>query len=185
MLVKPSNQILLIGGTSHTGKSTLAATWAETHGARVVQTDLLKRHPGRPWRPEGEEVPPHVAEHYLSHTTEALFDDVLRHYRDRWPEVLALLEAHLADADSGPLVVEGSALWPEWSAGFHHPRVSSQWLVVQPETLRQRIWADSRYEDKAGRDAAMIESFLARTVLFQERLVDVMQRLRLKATHVG
>lgn len=43
-----SHPILLIGGTSHTGKSTLAAAWAEAHGARVVHTDLLKRHPGRP-----------------------------------------------------------------------------------------------------------------------------------------
>src|SRR5215468_118437 len=56
--------VILIGGTSHTGKSTVAKRIAERLGAICVSTDSLARHPGRPW-PAAREVPPHVVEHYL------------------------------------------------------------------------------------------------------------------------
>ena len=41
-------RVLLIGGPSHTGKSTLAETLAAELGWNHVSTDSMARHPGRP-----------------------------------------------------------------------------------------------------------------------------------------
>ena len=52
--------VVLIGGTSHVGKSTVARALATSLGFRHVSTDRLARHPGRPWTT----TRPHVREHY-------------------------------------------------------------------------------------------------------------------------
>ena len=44
----PHIKLILIGGTSHTGKSTLARQLAEELGWNYLSTDQLARHPGRP-----------------------------------------------------------------------------------------------------------------------------------------
>ena len=50
-------RILLIGGTSHVGKSTLAQLLALKLGWNYRSTDKLARHPGRPWQPKAEDIP--------------------------------------------------------------------------------------------------------------------------------
>lgn len=69
-------RVVLIGGTSHTGKSTVAKRIAEKIGATCVSTDSLARHPGRPW-PAARDVPPHVVRHYLELGDHALITSVL------------------------------------------------------------------------------------------------------------
>jgi hypothetical protein len=44
-------RVVLIGGTSNVGKSTLAQAVAERLGFEYLSTDGLARHPGRPWPP--------------------------------------------------------------------------------------------------------------------------------------
>ena len=106
-------RVVLIGGTSHVGKSTLAESLAARLGWTRISTDSLARHPGRPWKPKGEEVPDHVAEHYLSLSVDELLEDVLRHYRAVvWPKVEAIVASRLNDSCETGLVLEGSALWP-------------------------------------------------------------------------
>ncbi|WP_316959625.1 hypothetical protein [Streptomyces sp. TRM68367] len=56
--------MVLIGGTSHTGTSTVARAVAGRLGFACRSTDGLVRHPGRPWRTPEHEVAPYVAEHY-------------------------------------------------------------------------------------------------------------------------
>jgi 2-phosphoglycerate kinase len=41
-------RVLLIGGTSNVGKSTVAQAVAKKLGFEVLSTDKLARHPGRP-----------------------------------------------------------------------------------------------------------------------------------------
>jgi 2-phosphoglycerate kinase len=43
-------RVVLIGGTSNVGKSTVAQAVAERLGFEYLSTDELARHPGRPWR---------------------------------------------------------------------------------------------------------------------------------------
>ena len=42
-------RVILIGGSSHTGKSTAAREIAGRLGWSHLSTDSLARHPGRPW----------------------------------------------------------------------------------------------------------------------------------------
>jgi cytidylate kinase len=54
-------RLLLIGGSSHLGKTTLAQSLASYLGWNYCSTDKLARHPGRPWQVNSKEIPQHVA----------------------------------------------------------------------------------------------------------------------------
>lgn len=80
MTLRQRPRAVLIGGTSHAGKSTLAADLAAQFGCDQQSTDRMARHPGRPWLPPGLPLPPHVRAHYQDNEVEALIDSVLAHY---------------------------------------------------------------------------------------------------------
>ena len=81
------HRAVLIGGTSHTGKSTVSRALAERFGWICRPTDKMARHPGRPWQTAPAQVPAHVANHYRTLPVDKLIADVLRHYTDNvWPE---------------------------------------------------------------------------------------------------
>ena len=86
------SRVILIGGPSHAGKSTLAQHLSESRGWKVIATDQLARHPGRPWKTPPETVPQPVAEHYLSLLADELLADVLQHYRSLWPTISRLIK---------------------------------------------------------------------------------------------
>ena len=69
-------KVLLIGGTSHVGKSTIAKRLAAQLGWNHLSTDQLARHPGRPWRNDELPVPSDVIAHYSRLTTTELVDAV-------------------------------------------------------------------------------------------------------------
>ena len=111
----PNLKVILIGGSSQAGKSTLSESLAATLGWTRLSTDSLARHPGLPWRPAPEKVPKHVAEHYLCLSVDDLIDDVLRHYKvNVWSKVEAIIASRSNDPSTTGIVVEGSALWPEF-----------------------------------------------------------------------
>src|ERR1700722_7640133 len=99
------HRVILIGGTSHSGTSALARHVGVRPGWVHVSTDSLARHPGRPWRDEGE-VPPHVMEHFLNLADEALLDSVLAHYRTMRPTIEALIRKHADNESEDRLVLE-------------------------------------------------------------------------------
>jgi hypothetical protein len=74
-------RLLLIGGASHVGKSTLAQSLATYLAWDYCSTDKLARHPGRPWQVNIQDIPKHVADHYQFLSANELLDDVLLHYR--------------------------------------------------------------------------------------------------------
>ncbi len=124
-------RVILIGGSSHVGKSTLARSLADTLGWRLLSTDTMARHPGRPWRSAPEPVPDHVAEHYLTLSVGELITDVLHHYRiNVWPTVWTLIRSATAEASSDRLILEGSALWPEFAATLGLDGLAALWLNV-------------------------------------------------------
>jgi 2-phosphoglycerate kinase len=178
-------RVLLVGGTSHTGKTTLARALASRLGYRYQATDKLARHPGRPWRTPPEQVPPHVADHYLSLSLDTLIADVLRHYRENvWPQVVALVEATVADPDLVGLVIEGSALWPKQAPALLSPEVAGLWLTASDDLLRARIYRSSDYPTRSPRGRAMIDKFLARTCRYNALMMDAVRRLGLTSIDV-
>ena len=171
--LRPELKAVLIGGTSHVGKSTVSESLAAALGWEHVSTDSLARHPGRPWKPAPEKVPDHVAEHYLGLSVEELVDDVLCHYRvNVWPKVAGIVASYTNDTASTGIVLEGSALWPELAARLDCDKVGAIWLKASEGVLRQRIHEGSRYGSKSRREREMIDKFLQRTVAYNLRMVD-------------
>lgn len=152
-------KVLLIGGTSHTGKSTLAQHLSQMLEWKTISTDGLARHPGRPWKVLPEMVPPPVAEHYLSLSVDELLADVLRHYRRLWPTISDLIVR-----SETPLVVEGSALCPEWVAPLTSGKTAI-WLTANDDFLRQRIYATSGFDKADEPQKELIRKFVGRTLL--------------------
>lgn len=177
-------RVILIGGTSHTGKSMLAASLAERLGWRTLSTDHLARHPGRPWRAPPGVVPADVAEHYRSLSAETLLDDVLQHYRKLWPSIRELVTRHATDHGSERLIVEGSALWPESVASLQVQRVAAVWLTASDSLIQRRIADASRLAEVTGDERLLIEKFLERTLCYNERMLKAIARLGLVSIDV-
>ena len=166
--------VILIGGPSHVGKSTVSESLAVALGWIHVSTDSLARHPGRPWRPALEKVPDPVVEHYVHLSVEELIEDVLRHYRvNVWPKVEAIVASHSNDPSTNGIVVEGSAVWPEFATNLDFGKVAALWLTASEEVLRHRIRAGSLYSSKSPREQMIIDKFLERTIAYNTRMVDV------------
>ncbi|MFI9829098.1 hypothetical protein ACIHIX_15535 [Streptomyces sp. NPDC051913] len=159
-------RVLLIGGTSHTGKSTVARAAAERLGFTYRPTDLLARHPGRPWRTPDREVPPQVAEHYGTLGVDELIDSVLDHYARLWPRIEELITEHAVGTGPG-LVLEGSALWPSRVAALDVPRVEAVWFTADEGVLADRMHAAARYGEASAEERYLVDRFVARARRFQ------------------
>ena len=179
MKVHQNLRMILIGGSSHVGKSTLSESLAAELGWTKVSTDTLARHPGRPWKPEPEKVPDNVAKHYLSLSVDELLRDVLCHYRvNVWPKVEAIVVSYLNDTSSAGVIVEGSALWPEFATGLNFDRTAALWLTASEEVFRQRIYDESLYRSKSPRGQMMVDKFLERTLVYNAQMIEVVRRHR-------
>ena len=172
--VHPNTRVILIGGSSHSGKSALSESIAANLGWNRISTDTLARHPGRPWRPELEKVPDHVAEHYLSLSVEELIQDVLHHYRvNVWPKVEEIVASHINDPSRGRLIIEGSALWPELVATLDFDNIATLWLTASETVFRQRIRDESLYHSKTLRKRRMVDKFLERTLVYNAQMIEI------------
>ena len=163
-------RVILIGGSSHVGKSTLADSLAAKLGWPQISTDKLARHPGRPWP---EPVPDHVAEHYLSLSVRELIEDVLHHYKvNVWPQVEAIVTEIATDTSKEGIIVEGSALWPEFVATLDVANLAAIWLTASDVVFEQRIHAASQYRTKSQRERRMVDKFLKRSLLYNAQMTD-------------
>ncbi|MEU3716410.1 AAA family ATPase [Streptomyces californicus] len=177
-------RVVLIGGTSNTGKSTVAGRLAERLGFEHRSTDGLARHPGRPWRTPEHEVPPHVAEHYATSTPDELLASVLAHYERLWPRIEELITDRARPGAAG-LVLEGSALLPERVARLTVPRTAAVWLTADDAVLRDRVRTAGRYARASEEERLLMDRFLARTHRFQTRTVEAVESLGLARLDVG
>ncbi|GHH66728.1 hypothetical protein GCM10017673_12750 [Streptosporangium violaceochromogenes] len=179
-------RVVLLGGTSNVGKSTVAHAVAARLGFRCLSTDNLGRHPGRPWRTPEREVPAHVAEHYGSLAVDEMITSVLRHYERLWPRVEELITTHVTGDDAGPgLVLEGSALWPARVARLDVPRTAAVWLTADASVLRARIRAAGHYETATAGERHLMDRFLARTERYQSLMLDAVDSLALDRLDAG
>ena len=175
--LQPNLKVILIGGSSHVGKSTVADSLSARLGWVHISTDSLARHPGRPWRTAPEKVPDHVAEHYLCLSIDELIEDVLRHYRANvWPMVEEIVASHLDDTSTTGIVLEGSALLPELVMNLDIDKIVAVWLTASEEVFRHRIHDGSLYRWKSPREQLMIDKFLERTLAYNALLVHAVNR---------
>ncbi|QWF84692.1 AAA family ATPase [Amycolatopsis sp. CA-230715] len=184
--VRPSlreARVILIGGTSNVGKSTVAQALADRLEYEYRSTDKLARHPGRPWPTPDRAVPAHVAEHYRTLTVDELITSVLEHYQRLWPRVEQLIADRAAN-DTG-LVLEGSGLWPALVAELTVPRTAAIWLTAEKTVLSDRMRAASGYEEADQEHRHLVEKFLGRTIRYQELMLADLIKLGLPCLPVG
>lgn len=179
------HRLLLIGGSSHVGKSTLAQSLASHLRWNYCSTDQLARHPGRPWQAKVEDIPKHVADHYQWLLADELLEDVLQHYRKNvWPLIEHMLTLHATDWSSEKLVMEGSALLPELVVTLNFENISTLWLTANNEFLKQRIYTTSQYETKSTYEKMLVDKFLQRNCLYNDRIMDAVAQLGLVSLNV-
>ena len=179
------HKLLLIGGSSHAGKSTLAQSLSSHLRWNYRSTDKLARHPGRPWQAKSEEIPKHVADHYQLLTADELIEDVLQHYRKNvWPLIEDIVTFRATDASSEKLVMEGSALLPELVVTLNLDNIATIWLTASNEFLRRRIYTASQYETKSPYEKMLVDKFLQRNCLHNARIIDAVDRLGLLSLDV-
>lgn len=178
-------RVILLGGSSHAGKSTVAQTLAAQLGWTCLSTDKLAKHPGRPWRAAPKAVPGHVATHYLTLTPPQLIEDVMRHYeRTVWPMVETLVTAHASGAAPERLVLEGSAILPHRVAANAWDCVGAVWLTGGDELFAQRIRDASAYAHRSATERQMIDAFLERTLRFNALTTAAVRQHGLSAVEV-
>ncbi|MFJ3670627.1 hypothetical protein ACIPSE_29635 [Streptomyces sp. NPDC090106] len=166
---------LLIGGTSHCGRSSAARTVAGRLGWEHRSTDLLARHPGRPWPIPDRKVPPHVAEHYRTLTVDESTGSVLDHHTRLRPRVVELIAERVREDGPG-LVLEGSALRPGNVAALSVPHTRAVWLTADEETLEARMRESARDAE----NRALVDEFLARSLRHQRLTVASVDALGLR-----
>ncbi|MBJ3783754.1 hypothetical protein [Devosia sediminis] len=149
---------VLIGGTSHCGKSTLAADIGTATGAAVGSTDQMARHPGRPWLG----VPEPVAEFYETLSDETIYWFLRVHHTNMWP--MLALEIERQRAGGQGFVLEGTALRPESLAGLAGDHLVTLCLCANADFLVDRIRRESDYEARDTRMRRLIDRFVTRSI---------------------
>ncbi|MEM7555927.1 MAG: 2-phosphoglycerate kinase [Cyanobacteria bacterium P01_A01_bin.84] len=173
-------RVILIGGSSHTGKSTLAGALATKLGWSYRSTDKLARHPGRPWvGTNGKAIPEHVAEYYREMSVDALFLDVLSHYKNNvLPIIEVIVHSYTSDLSTECLVLEGSALLPEFVANLvRENNVKAIWLTARDELFQHRIKSESNFCHLCQDKKHLIQKFLNRTLLYNKYIKEEVDRL--------
>ncbi|MEC4812387.1 MAG: 2-phosphoglycerate kinase [Scytonema sp. PMC 1069.18] len=173
-------RVILIGGSSHVGKSTLGRSLAAKFGWSYRSTDKLARHPGRPWvGANGKAIPEYVAEHYGALSIEALFLNVLSHYeKNVLPQVEAIVHSHASDLSIECLILEGSALWPGSVANLVGENgVKAIWLTASDQLFRNRIFSESNFYNVSEDEKHLIQKFLDRTLFYNQHMREKVERL--------
>lgn len=154
---------VLISGTSHTGKSTLASSICEASGWAILSTDRLGRHPGRPW----PTVRPHVAEFFASLSDETIYQLLLHHHENMWPLIERLLLDHRWSEK--PLVLEGSALRPEYLKDLASKETAMICLYSDHDFLRDRMQRQSGFDRLDERHRGIVRKFIQRSLHDNDR----------------
>jgi len=149
---------LVIGGSSHCGKSTLAQRVSEALDWRVKSTDALGRHPGRPW----PSIPAPVEEFYETLSDDTIYWFLRVHHTNLWP-LLARTIAEEKTAGGG-YVLEGSALRPENLATLNDAELRAVCLFADPEFLAERMKRASGYGQQDARQKRLIDKFITRSL---------------------
>jgi len=149
---------ILIGGTSHVGKSTLAERLAGRLGWAGLSTDGLGRHPGRPWLA----MPPPVAEFYGRLSPETIHWFLKVHHENMWRAIRPMIEA---ESGAGRrFVLEGAALRPEYIAPLVSDEIFGVLLHADDAFLVDRMRSAAGYERRDAAERRLIDAFIDRSL---------------------
>ncbi len=150
--------VILIAGSSHVGKTTLARRLSEALGWETISTDGLGRHPGRPW----PTVRPSVAEFYERLEPETIYWFLRVHHDNMWPILKPLITGRAAVQKT--LLLEGSALRPESIAPLLSDVVTGICLYADADFLREKMRGEAGYCRADGITRALVDKFIERSL---------------------
>lgn len=162
---------ILLGGSSHCGKSTLATRLGAELGWTVLSTDKLGRHPGRPWM----DIPQPVEEFYDTLSEETIYWFLRVHHQNMVPLLEGLIKEHVASGEG--FVLEGSALRPELIATQVRPDLHGMLLTADPDLLVSRIHQSADYANLTPARQRRTDRFITRSMR------DQAEKLASAATH--
>ncbi|WP_332305499.1 hypothetical protein [Rhizobium sp. GR12] len=156
--MRPTLSTILISGTSHVGKSTLAALLSAKLGCEAISTDGLARHPGRPW----PGIPAPVEEYYRQLSADTIYWFLKVHHQNIWPLIRARIDSR---SGTGKLTVfEGAALRPELIAPLLEDTTAGVFLHAENDFLLERMRSEARYEDAAADQRRIMDAFIERSL---------------------
>ena len=177
MTNRPS--VLLIFGTSHVGKSTLADQIGGSVGWPVRSTDQMAQHPGRPW----PHVKPPVSEFYANLSDKAVYWFLQAHHENMWPGIQREIIAATQSKDG--VIFEGSALRPEFIASLDTPNALAIGLYAGSDFLRSRIENESNYAQQDDRTRKLIDAFVRRSLTDNAMIVSTAKQHGLQLVDVS
>ncbi|MCB0145331.1 MAG: hypothetical protein KDE50_35945, partial [Caldilineaceae bacterium] len=131
--------------------------------------------------------PPHLVEHYSSLSVAELFAGVRNHYVNMWPKINALITSRATDLSMEPLVLEGSAIWPETVVTLDSEdseNVAAVWVAPSDALLQQRIQHVSGFAQASVSEQAIIQKFMGRALLYNQHMRETIKRFGLAALPV-
>jgi 2-phosphoglycerate kinase len=149
---------IVIGGSSHVGKTILAKGLAHALERELVSTDNLGRHPGRPW----PSVRAQVAEYYSSLSDDTVHWFLQVHHENMWPRIQSIVSDF--QNRSTPFVLEGAALRPEYVAQLDQQIIKPVFLYADDDFLRSRMMDESAHKDAVGLMVPIIDKFIERSI---------------------
>ena len=154
----PSLSTILIAGTSHAGKSTLAGLLSTRLGWQAISTDSLARHPGRPW----PGIPAPVEEYYTALSTETIHWFLKVHHQNIWPLIRPMIDS--SSHVGNPAIFEGAALRPEFISPLLGSTVAGVLLHAGNDFLLERMRSHARYEDATAGQRRIMDAFIERSL---------------------
>lgn len=78
------------------------------------------------------------------------------------------------------LILEGSALWPDFVANLADTNgVKAIWLTASDRLFRNRIFDESNFYNVGENEKHLIQKFLNRTLLYNQRMIEKIEALAL------
>lgn len=154
----PSLSTILIAGTSHVGKSTLAGLLSTMLGWQAISTDSLARHPGRPW----PGIPAPVEEYYTALSAETIHWFLKVHHQNIWPLIRPMIDS--SSHTGNPAIFEGAALRPEFISPLLGSTVAGLLLHAGNDFLLERMRSHARYEDATAGQRRIMDAFIERSL---------------------
>ncbi|MBA1349285.1 hypothetical protein [Rhizobium sp. WYCCWR 11146] len=170
---------ILIGGSSHVGKSTLAKSLAVSLGRELISTDKLGRHPGRPW----PTLRPQVAEYYSRLSDDTVHWFLKVHHENMWPYICQIIENQRRLLK--PFILEGSALRPEYMTTLDPNLVRAVFLYAEDDFLRARMMEEAGYKDATQSAALVIEKFVERSIRDKREMLEAARDAKLQCVDVA
>lgn len=177
--MRPTLSTILIAGTSHVGKSTLAGLLSARLGWEAISTDSLARHPGRPW----QGIPAPVEEYYTQLSADTIHWFLKVHHQNIWPLIHSLIDSK--SGTDNPLIFEGAALRPEFIAPLLGDTVAGVFLHAGNDFLLERMRSHARYDDATAGQRRIMDAFIERSLRENTDMLASAQEHRLPIVDVS